>query len=376
MASAQLDKALRDAQNQVSAPPHSGFETTPGSHRNLAALCEAYQKGPICLFTGAGVSLTKAKHYATPGWWDLLAEVHARLNPDLGRAALSGRFEEMRLAHPSAWDLATALVSQAGSEACFLAAMRQVLVGHAGRDSRYKRLPKAYLDHAATLNAVIAFCSSLRAVRVHPCLLPNPNIRAVLTLNYDWFLEGGATQKYNANRFKPIASSESREDPRRISVYHIHGYVPHGLHRQPKHPLILTKEAYLATYRPGTFTLKTLHGFLGRFVTLFIGVSFEDAFLVGELGKAAERGGAPSHFALLRQESSATERLQLLAGAGVRPILYGDHNQIPTLLGRVYCSGLADEDLSVPTESRTGKRVGWEHLRPEDYWRLLVFNKP
>lgn len=346
------------------------------SDQALDALCRAYRQGPICLFTGAGVSFTKAKHYRTPGWWDLLLETYGRIHPRLEEKERCARFAELRIKHPLAWDMASVLVREAGSEAAFLTIMRRVLVGRTGRDARYKRLPRAYLDHAATLNAVIAFCSRLRAIRVHPCLVPNPNVRAVLTLNYDWFLEGGATQKYNANPFKPTASLMSKEDPPRLPVYHIHGYVPHGIHRKPKYPLILTAESYRKAYEPGTFTRKTLDEFLGHYPALFIGISFDDELLLRRLEALARRDETPTHFALLKQGSSDRALLHRLNSAGVRPILYGCYEQIPTILGQVYQTGLKPEDLKVRLESKTGSRIGFEQLSRRDYWALLLFSKP
>jgi hypothetical protein len=303
-------------------------------------------------------------------------EVYGRMNPGLGTAELGARFAELKDRHPQAWDLASALAREAGGEQTFLPLLRRVLVGRTGRDARYKRLPRAYLDEAGTLNAAIAFCSHLRALRRHPCFVPNSNVAAVLTLNYDWFLEGGATQKYNANRFKPMASLESASDPRRLPVYHIHGYVPHGIHREPRHPLVLTAESYRNAYETTTFTTKTLDDFLGKLPALFVGVSFDDELLLRRLETLAAEPGTPTHFALVRQGSLDPARLERLRAAGVQPILYGSHEHVPAILGHVYLTRMASEDLSVAVESGTGKRTGYEPLSGQDYWRLLLFNKP
>jgi hypothetical protein len=345
------------------------------SDQALDELIQTYQHGPICVFTGAGVSFTEARLYQAPGWWDLLLETYLAIHPALSADEARTRFEALRADHPLAWDTASTLVADAGGEAAFLEIMRRVLVGRTGRDTRYKRLPRAYLGHAATLNAVIALCSRLRAIRVHPCFEPNPNVRAVLTLNYDWFLEGGATQKYNANPFKPMSSLDSREEPGRLPVYHIHGYVPHDLREEPEHPLILTAESYRHAYGPGTFTSQMLDCFLGRFPTLFVGISFEDELLVKRLESLAQHAAPSAHFALLKQGSVAEALLDRLRDAGMTPILYADHGLVPAILGRVYQGGLGPDDLVVPLESKGGKRLGERRLSPEDYWALLLVNK-
>jgi hypothetical protein len=377
MGSEQALRAIQVAHQARSVAPFTGDEVSPTSEQALAALCQVYRTQRICLFTGAGTSFTEAKHHRTPGWWDLLLETNGEIHPGLEERELKARFAELREQHPQAWDVASALADEAGGEANLLAMMRQALVGRTGRDARYKRLPRAYLDNAATLNAVVAFCSRLRAIRIHPCLVPNRAVRAVLTLNYDWFLEGGATQKYNANPFKPMASLDSKEDPPRLPVYHIHGYVPHGIHREPRHPLVLTAKSYHQAYEPCSFARKTLDLFLGRYTTLFIGISFEDELLMQRLEALARESSTPPHFALIKEGGSDRGLLERLhRSAGVQPILYGDHGQIPTLLGHVYEARLTRKELRVPVESKTGKRIGHHDLSQRDYWALLLFNKP
>ena len=346
--------------------------STAASEAALEKLCQVYRQGMMCVFTGAGVSFTEAAAYKAPGWWGLLLETYAALRLELSSDQAKARFEALRAERPQAWDAASALVSEAGSEAAFLAIMRRVLVGRTGRDKAYKRLPIAYLNHAATLNAVIAFCSRLRAVRIHPCLEPNPRLRAVLTLNYDWFLEGGATQKYNANPFKPVASLESQEEPGRLPVYHLHGYIPHDVNEAPRYPLILTAESYREAYRPGAFTTETLDRFLGAFPALFVGVSFEDELLVRRIEGLSV---GPTHFALFKAGSADEMLLDRLRAAGVLPILYPDHDRVPDILGRVYQSGLDAKDLAIPHEGKNGQVIDQVQLTPEEYWAALLFNK-
>jgi len=200
------------------------------SKATMDALNRIYMKGKICLFTGAGVSFTAAQEYRLekPGWWGLLFEVYKEIHCEQKRKSWSD-FEALNRKFQTAWDMASALADQAGDEKKLIRIMRQILIKHTGSDEKYKRLPMDYLDKANTLNAVIAFCSRLRAIRRNPCLVHNPRVRAVLTANYDWFLEGGATQKYNANPFKPMTTLKSREHPqKRLSVFHIHGYFPHN----------------------------------------------------------------------------------------------------------------------------------------------------
>lgn len=377
MGTNRVGKALSAAHDYGSSRLFAGLGISSQSTQTIERLRGEYRRKEICVFTGAGVSFTKAKHYPSPGWWDLLLQTYGSIQPRLKPRNLCERFEELRKNHPTAWEMASALVREASGETAFLEAMRRVLVGQTGRDMRYKRLPMAYLKHANTLNAVIAFCSSLRSIRVHPCLMPNPKVRAVLTLNYDWFLEGGATQKYNAAPFKPVASLDSREDPARLPVYHIHGYVPHDIREKPEHSLVLTVESYRKAYRPGTFTSRTLEDFLGNFTTLFIGISFEDELLMRRLEAIARGKGTPDHFALMHHGSSP-RLLNRLDSAGVHPILYCCHDQIPSILGHVYKAGLP-RNTKIPLEVKTGStnhaEVETKRISSAEYWELLLFNK-
>jgi hypothetical protein len=116
---------------------------------------------------------------------------------------------------------------------------------------------------------------------------------------------------------------------------------------------------------------------LGSFTALFVGVSFDDRLLLQRLEALASLDRTPTHFTLIKHTTSDPTLLRRLErSAGVRPILYSHHEQIPTILGHVYQAGMTSQDLTVPLESRTGKRIGHQRLSGSDYWTLLLFNKP
>lgn len=344
------------------------------NQRDFGRLRATYASQQMCVFTGAGVSFTAARHYSAPGWWDLLYEVYRQAHAGMPEEAVRAGFRKLRTDRDSAWGVASAMATQLGGESALLGQMRRALVGRTGRDARYKRLPRAYLLHARTLNAVISFCSRIRSIRKHLCLKPNPKIRAVLTANYDWFLEGGATQKYNANPFKPMARASSREHPHRLPVYHIHGYVPHGLRRKVKCRLVLTEESYARAYREGSrgWTVASLDRFLPKFPTLFVGFSFEDRFLMEYLTAQAARPAVPSHFALLRRSDTKPETLRQLRNARVTALLYGDHSGVPDILGAVYRDGLPASWRRVKKEPRPRAGPDSGRFTPAQYWQRLL----
>lgn len=348
-------------------------QLTPDSERALDSLCQEYAERGVCLFTGAGTSITESKKYKTPGWWGLLEEACRRIHPRRSEEECTEHFDALCKRHGSAWSVASALADEAGGEARLLAVIRRALVRRTGSDGRYKRLPKSYLDHAGTLNAVLAFCSRVRAIGDWPRYGINPRVRDVLTLNYDWFFEGGGTRKHQANRFKPMASLNSKRRTGRLHVYHVHGYIPHGINTRIEHPLVLTSGSYREAYKEGTFALRRIDEHLGETSAVFVGISFEDDPLVRRLEKLAGEG-ATTHFVLTKKGDIGPDRMRLLRSARVRAIVYDDHPQIPSILRRVYAAGLSSEDRTVPKELGR-RRVGQVRLSERDYWSTLLFNR-
>jgi hypothetical protein len=198
-------------------------------------------------------------------------------------------------------------------------------------------------------------------------------IRAVLTLNYDWYLEGGATTKYQRRLpFKPIARFNPKPFEGKLPVYHIHGYLPYDRDQEPQCELILSTSQYRKAYeqREG-FLRKHLDFFFTRYPTIFIGVSFDDLHFLNHLKTLPARRPALDHFALFRKGDIPDDRLKEIERARVRPIFFKDFPSIPRILGEIYREGLNDAsseqlpdtlDLPVRRDYRS-------------YWSLLLYNK-
>ena len=369
------------------------FGLSPSSEKALLALCRIYAKGHgVCLFTGAGVSFTNATRYRTPGWRDLLAEVYEMIHPTEPCAKVREGFLELERGHKKPWNLAQALFEECDSNRVeFERLLRAAIVGRASSPSRrrptsddtYQRLARAFLLGAPTLNAVIAFCSHLRAIREHPCFLRNPRVPAVLTSNYDCFLEAGATLKWEKRKVpKPLSWTEwaeikdvdeelgSYQD--RLPVYHIHGYLPYRSVR-PRHPLVLTRQEYRVAYAARGFARGTIDRILGRHSALFVGFSFDDELLNQRLKSLASQKGSPAHFAFLKEGEGQRATLQFLKEASVRPILYASHDQIPALLGYVYQAGLkVRERVKLEGSAAVAGGPRYRRLSPGRYWATLL----
>ncbi len=338
-------------------------------------LVDAYRKpGQICVFTGAGVSFTEDARYRAPQWKDLLHETFKLLLCKKEGPAIKDLWEDLKAQHPDAWDLATAIKNWATDEQDYLRSLREAVLQENKSLDKYKRLKEGNLRKAHTLNAVIAFCSTVRDIKTHPCLDINPKIHAVITTNYDFFLEAGATTKHQANRFKPVARTTSREEEGKLPIYHLHGYFPFYHCVPPMAPLILDRGSYEKAYHPNGRAVQILKKFVGQLPTLFIGFSFDDKFLLDQLKK--QRSGHPQHFALLRAGNKRPpEFFEEIEKAGVAPILYQEHMEVEDLLFHVYASALPEGGIPVSLKPKGMKKTTEKIYSRKEYWSMLIHDK-
>jgi hypothetical protein len=379
----QVDELLTKAHKYAFFQLNNKAAVSLDSIANLDKLCQTYQNEKICIFTGAGVSFTESKYYQTPGWWDLLSEIYTRIHPEVNNAEIPAKFEQLRKTYSHPWQMASHLEEIAGKEK-FIDILRQLFYHRTTKQDlkrrpigadKDKRLPIDYLNHALTLNAVIAFCSKIRAIRKNPCFVKNEKIQAVLTLNYDCFVEAGATQKYNSGKFKPRISRERLDRDDQLAVYHIHGYIPYG-GRKPAKGLVLTEASYQRAYQEQGNASITLNDFLSCFSTLFIGISFNDELLLKHLERIAKGDEAKNHFAFLKIGTSH-ELLNRLRSVNVFPILLEAYEQIPLILEQVFQTCLSST-LPVEIEAKIEnkiRKVGLIELTKNKYWELLLYNK-
>jgi hypothetical protein len=343
----------------------------------------------VCLFTGAGASFTFAKAYRVDGgWWGVLHEIYRRIQhryaPEKSDQEIRSDFEALKATPLTEWDMAEELNRmvaecgrRTGGPAEFTDFVRDAVIPFQSRarKDKSKNLPNAYLMRAHTLNALIAFCSKLSALGRHPCLDLNEKVRAVLTLNYDWFIEGGASQKYRRKMiFKPVARDRFQEEEGKLSVFHIHGYFPFHRDRDPDCEIILTKSDYERAYGDGSqasLRHRILDRFLGTYSTLFVGLSFKDEHFLSYLERSARsREETPRHFAFLIKDEITDDLRKRLADANVSIIRFEQYRQLPDLLRDVYVSTLPVRKRVKDRSSKTGN--GYKNLTPNGYWKRLL----
>lgn len=100
MGNIRVKEALTEAHDYAQSRLFNEVGVSLNSTAAFELLRQTYQKKRLCLFTGAGVSFTKAKYYETPGWWDLLMEIYCRISPQLQEHKLVMSFKRMRTRYP------------------------------------------------------------------------------------------------------------------------------------------------------------------------------------------------------------------------------------------------------------------------------------
>ncbi len=204
-------------------------------------LLEVYSRQPIVVFAGAGATLADRTRrseelpYGVGTWFQLLDTI-VEASKDETLQRLYAR-ERARTGEP--WDLADWISRQVdggqpgtgGRPTRFQQLIINVVRGPRDKKGRHrnlpvtgtdkrpiKQLPSPFLRASPTMNAIVAFCGRLAAVtgarfgdasylgfRVEP----NQRVRALVTPNFDPYLEAAASRKYKRDLLKPVAAVPS-----------------------------------------------------------------------------------------------------------------------------------------------------------------------
>lgn len=333
-----------------------------GRIRDLAG---EYCQHPIVLYTGSGVSTCPAaakdgKPYGLPTWFPLLQQVS-------GQPDSTGWPDDP-------WRAADKAVELCGGREEFKRRLRQ-LIQSAHNYRGYGQLKGPFVKNARTLNAVAAFCGQItgRIINlqlenpklVHYRSAANPRVHAVLTANYDCFLEAAGSNLYRNSPLKPVTALGSLAgSASRIPVFHIHGYVPHPLYQnegreQTIDELIITRRDYEEHWRAddvfGTTMGPQIH-YLRYFTVLFVGFSFVDEYVCKLLHRVYDdylSHTNRTHFALLGEKRVRECGESFFLDMGITPIVYQTPNEIPDILGQVYKAGLATDRIVAGEEPAT-----------------------
>ena len=368
---------------------------------NYLDLVAHYIEHPIALYTGAGVSWSDNPKFQV-GLWDDLVRGILRSDKSINPGTIK-EFDDLSW-KDKPWQMAEWVADKIGQDEYkqFVAD----LVRREGKfQKRYKLLSGKFLQSARTLNATVAFCADFAAgkiakdrdgkwVAVYERSI-NRRVHAVVTSNYDPFLEAASATMFRNNILKPVAAEGSSAGSLlEIPVFHIHGYVrfPYKFRkqaekeRQPYTKLVITTSDYKkawesqSAYNP---TMGPQIHILRHYSVLFIGFSFRD-WKINELleklnEERSERDERLYHYAIMRKKDIAVKGKDYFEDRlGVKPIPIDDFPQIKNLLSHLYQQALihdhpGDEKIKLAlyegkSKSEHDKPV---YLTPAEYFEEL-----
>lgn len=392
-------------------------------------LVQHYRHHPIAIYAGAGVPFAGAKdplenekEHGMPLWTDLVrAALRAATNGDRRLLATFDRKCRRKKEWPP-WSMADWVVKHCGGKKPFKEQIERMAANPKDFEQTHSTLKGRYLHSAGTLNAVSAFCAAFtclfeeerkdKRVRRKYRFAPNPRVCAVLTPNYDCFLEAASVKMFNRALLKPVAaigSGAGKFDE--LPVFHVHGYVPlprkkGRTRRQTTRPEpfvrpVLTSSDYHKAWSRELRLNQTLAPqvhFLRHYAALFLGFSFQDFMILKLLkrlnkerrrrarfkqrsrnGQGAKESDRLYHYAvMLRSDirSLTAKDPRFFTRLGVRPIPISGFDLIPALLGDLYISGLEADcrggKIDIPLmrmhEGKTEATGTYRDLKPHEYW--------
>jgi hypothetical protein len=357
--------------------------TVPPLYQNshFLQLEKHYLENPIALYVGAGVSFSSDAAYGLSGWNDFLESILT----DQGNASeqqiqdFKGLRRETLRDKP--WELASKLAEMVGGEEVVKDRIIQLVQKENNFQKKYKLLSGHYLKNAATLQAVSAFCASFSSGRkvdhenggwtAYYRAVPNRRVHAVISCNYDPYLEAASSLMYRNPVLKPVGTEGSSIGRlTQIPVFHIHGYVPFLAQNEGdierdraefRQRGVITNDDYERSWRSDNiycFTMGPQIHILRHYIVLFIGFSMRD-YKVNELLKDLKkerqkrinqnRRQIRHHYALLtKSDIEARGGDAFFNDIGVVPLTLQSYEDIPALLSHLYTRGLIHDHGDTP----------------------------
>ena len=331
----------------------SAFRCDP----NYLHLKRHYERTPLALYTGAGVANATPTSFGIGGWDDLLDGIAEARLPATGVAEYQAKTKGRQ-----PWDQAQWLADRLGEQVVQDAIVQRVRRKGNFQAAYSRLLTSGFLKAAPTLGGLAAFCARLVGFSVGkgPAFYgraePNPRVPAVVSTNYDPYLEAAASlmfrtlqEKYLLKPVGAIGSSAGVID--QVPLFHVHGYVsPEATRgdesRVPFVDPVLTRKDYAKAWKDKAYspTLGPQVHVLRHYSTLFVGFSFRDRWVNALLEnlevERRSRRDRLFHYALVPGGLLEAKGASWFATHGVKPIRWDRAGQIVELLGDLYCAGL------------------------------------
>jgi hypothetical protein len=196
-------------------------------HGHLPALQHAFRSGRLTFYLGAGV----AKPNGLPSWEELVQALYFTTLNDESFIAELEPFPNYLFALAE-WvlkqkneplDIIIRKIKQWYEGKDFIGMMSKTLYAGFARNSfgqDISGLPQYILAKNSTLQAILACC-----VKSVPGV---SGLRSIITYNYDNLVELGL-ECYTSTKdnFQAIYKHDQHVSPRKVPIYHVHGYIPY-----------------------------------------------------------------------------------------------------------------------------------------------------
>lgn len=250
----------------------------------IKSLKDEYNKQNVSLFLGAGVS----QDAGIPLWGDLIHKLLLyMINEHLG---------DSNLEHTELEKIGQ--IADINKENSPLTQMRYIRAAFEEED--YYNLvhevlyeQKPHFD-TALINSLVMISTPRRN---------HIGVKSIVTYNFDNLVEKGLDK--NSVEYRTIYRDDDIADNRKLSIYHVHGYLPEDSIYEDVQSidLVFSEEDYHRIYRDAYFwsNIVQLNAFRDS-TCLFIGCSLTDPNMRRLLDVAARNDEKPRHFAIMKRK--------------------------------------------------------------------------
>jgi SIR2-like protein len=333
---------------------------------NIQQLHEAYRRGDLTLYLGAGVSVGNG----LPGWEELVQSMYfADLDAASERSADLRPFPNYLFAI-SRWHLercreplditARKIRRRQKSQDEFLRKLKETLyAGFRREETQQLQMPpqERVLNANPTLAAVADLCRGAN---------PKRGVRTVITYNYDSLLEMALTRQQCQAMWKP----EKLNGNGKLPIYHVHGFVPIRSAGSTAEEIVFTEEQYHQQAQdPYSWANLVQIQALTSSTGLMIGLSLSDRNmrrLLDALRKLTERR---PQYALLKQPSWPRPGPEELERIHQQAMTYWDRFADSGVKGRSERFGQIEEIIAeVERQDRKQQQRVLEELGVHPIW--------
>jgi hypothetical protein len=220
----------------------------------LEHVIEAYDRGKLVLFCGAGVSMSAG----IPGWKVFLRGLLSDFFDQTGKswAALEQRSASLAKVYQEYFDLSPIIVAQ-------------YLKNSLGRDFQRTVRDALYSSDPTPSPLIDAICELCRPQR------ERRSLSSIVTFNYDDLIE----QNLESNKIKYSAIFKEGQRPAasELPIYHVHGYLPRATEPDTSADIVFSEDAYHSKFiDPFSWSNLTQLNQLHQSTCLFIGLGLTD----------------------------------------------------------------------------------------------------